>query len=163
MKTKEYFTVDKTMWGLGAWTDEPDKIQYPDPDTGLPCLIVRNALGSLCGYVGVPEGHPCFGKNYDTEGTFGIEVHGGLTYAGPCDPSGDEAARICHTPAKGEPDHVWWLGYDCGHAWDISPSMESHGFMSADDCTYKDVPFVKKNNALLAQQLKAMVTGKLLA
>ena len=82
MKTMQYTTVDKSTWGEGPWSDEPDKMQFVDRDTGLPCLIVRNRVGSLCGYVGVPEGHPLFQHGYDENG--GIEVHGGLTFAGFC-------------------------------------------------------------------------------
>ena len=33
--------------------------------TGLPCLVKRSPhIGNLCGYVGVSEGHPWFGKHY---------------------------------------------------------------------------------------------------
>lgn len=49
MQTISYTTKDKSTWGDGPWQHEPDKMQYEDPDTGLPCLIVRNAVGALCG------------------------------------------------------------------------------------------------------------------
>lgn len=48
----------------GPWTDEPDKAQWIDEATGLDCLIVRNGMGTLCGYVGVDEDHPFFGVGY---------------------------------------------------------------------------------------------------
>ena len=50
---RQYSTMDKTGWGPGEWTDEPDKLQWVDEATGFDCLIVRNSLGALCGYVGV--------------------------------------------------------------------------------------------------------------
>lgn len=54
------------QWGDGPWIGEPSKIQGIDPDTGYPVLAVRNSWnGSLCGYVGVAEGHPAFEKHYD--------------------------------------------------------------------------------------------------
>ena len=65
MEHKTWITMDKSGWGPGPWWDEPDKEQWADPKTGLPCLIKRNHFGSLCGYVGVREGHPWHGKNYD--------------------------------------------------------------------------------------------------
>lgn len=70
MKTIEYTTIDKSTWGPGPWQEEPDKIQYVDEATGLPCLIVRNGptIGALCGYVGVLPGHPLHGKR-DTQYT----------------------------------------------------------------------------------------------
>lgn len=98
MKRIEYRTTDKSMWGDGPWQNEPDKIQWQNKDTGYPCLIVRNSdsIGALCGYVGVPKGHPLYGVDYsqcpvncgDTwcehrpESRF--DVHGGLTFAGSC-------------------------------------------------------------------------------
>jgi len=89
MKTIVYENVvDKSEWPRGVWDHEPDKVQWQDEDTGLPCLIVRNPVGALCGYVGVPEGRPCHGKEYDT---VDVECHGGLTFAGPCQ---------IHPPAK---------------------------------------------------------------
>jgi len=65
MKTKNWKTENKTTWGPGPWQDESDKYQWQDEETEFPCLIVRNPdSGNLCGYVGVSEGHPMFGKNY---------------------------------------------------------------------------------------------------
>lgn len=81
METIEYRTIDKSGWGNGAWVAEPDKKQWKDPTTGLPCLIVRNPVGALCGYVGVPNGHPAYGKDYDD---VEVDVHGGLTFAHRC-------------------------------------------------------------------------------
>lgn len=70
MQTKEYRTIDKSKFKsqLGAWMQEPDKVQFEDPETGLPCLIVRNQMGALCGYVGVGPGHPLHHKT-DAEHT----------------------------------------------------------------------------------------------
>lgn len=99
MDALEYFNVDdKAAWGVGPWVSEPDKAQWVDPATGLDCLIVRNGGGALCGYVGVPESHPWFGKGYSActrspaceESWCGhspesaITVHGGLTFADAC-------------------------------------------------------------------------------
>lgn len=41
MQTKQWTTIDKSAWPRGAWDDEPDKVQWQDPATGLPCLIDR--------------------------------------------------------------------------------------------------------------------------
>ena len=49
MQRIEYRTIDKSQWGEGPWQDEPDKIQWQDEETGLPCLIVRGHMGFLCG------------------------------------------------------------------------------------------------------------------
>ena len=80
MQTIEYKTIDKSDWPRGCWDDEPDKRQWRDHATGYPCLIVRagRLLGHLCGYAGVPSGHPCHGKGC---GEVVVDVHGGLTVA----------------------------------------------------------------------------------
>lgn len=148
------------MYPPGPWDSEPDKVQWPDPDTGLPCLAVRHErMGFWCGYVGLAEGHPYFGKGYDD---VPVEVHGGLTFADACHPGKSEAYGICHVPAAGEPDHVWWLGFDCGHAYDASPSdyqravENKHQWpwaVSADE-EYRTLAYVREQCAQLARQLK---------
>jgi hypothetical protein len=163
METIEYHTIDKSTWGDGPWQNEPDKVQYPDPETGMPCLIVRAGdLGHLCGYVGVTQGHPFFKKDgYD----FDLDVHGGITFTNMCRPGKDESHGICHIPGPGEPDHVWWLGFDCGHCFDISPGlnarMRGYGVpdMGGDlDSKYRSIAYVKSQTASLAKQLKAVET-----
>jgi hypothetical protein len=119
MQTIEYRTVDKSAWGPGEWADEPDKVQWQDEATGLPCLAVRNHHGVWCGYVGVAPGHPWHGMGY-SDVDDDISVHGGLTFANACSP-GKEEHGICHKPDPGEPEHVWWFGFDCGHCDDLIP------------------------------------------
>jgi hypothetical protein len=54
---REWMFLDKSKWPYAS--KEPDKVQWRDQVTGLTCLIVRvNPGGALCGYVGVPPGHP---------------------------------------------------------------------------------------------------------
>ena len=156
MKTIEYRTIDKSTWGDGPWLTEPDKVQYPDEATGLPCLIVRNRLGSLCGYVGVDEGHPLF-QSHDTDH---LDVHGRVTFHGMCI-DGPEGEMICHIPDDGEPDHVWWIGFDCGHFMDVSPAMllrerelfPGVPFPEFPEQRYKTLEYVKDEIAQLAQQI----------
>mgnify|MGYP001568655352 CR=1 FL=1 len=160
MSELTYTTKDKSAWGPGPWQEEPDKIQWTDAGTGLPCLIVRSRhLGNLCGYVGVAEGHPAFGRDYDELGYY-PEVHGGLTYAAFCQ-EGDDAETICHVPEPGQPDRVWWLGFDCAHGGDLSPGMEArereYGLPSFREpyARYCDVGYVKAECRSLARQLAA--------
>ena len=117
---------DKAAWGQGAWVDEPDKAQWTDQATGLPCLAKRNRSGAWCGYVGIPAGHPLHGLDHDDDRLEGVEVHGGLTYADGCQEDDRPIEeRICHIPGPGEPDNVWWFGFDCGHSMDLSPALEA--------------------------------------
>lgn len=121
MQTLEYKFVDKGKWGSGPWDDEPDKRQWQDPATGFPCLIVRaEGTGALCGYVGVPKGHRWHRKDYSD---VDASVHGGVTYTAACDR--DEVRGICHKVEPGEPDDMWWVGFDCAHYMDVSPAMDA--------------------------------------
>lgn len=174
---------DKSKWARGEWDSEPDKVQFEDRETGLPCLIVRTLhSGHLCGYVGVAEGHPLFGKSYseriacDRDNlTLGkkspmvvlteafadddssarvdsvLDVHGGITFTAFCDEAHGEGRGICHIPAPGEPDRVWWFGFDCAHYNDLSPSRDCFG-----GGEYRNVAYVASECASLAKQLKAM-------
>lgn len=222
METKEYRTIDKDGWGPGPWQDEPDKRQWQDEATGLPCLIVRGPSGALCGYVGISKEHPAFGLSYDgtpeeehrayMEGTrekmrgaltdigearheaitaalkdfpelpakapgigdavADLSPHGGLTFASLCSPSSEEAHGICHVPGPGEADHVWWFGFDCAHAYDLSPGYEARtrdmmanirsslprpaGMEDAYKEVYRDIAYVAEECRQLAAQLKAL-------
>lgn len=148
MKTIEYSNVDKSKWGGGPWQTEPDKKQWLDRETGLPCLIVRNRLGALCGYVGVPKSHPWFGLGYDE--LEGVDVHGGLTFAGPCSKGGKECESVCHSVEPGEDDEVWWLGFDAAHGGDICPGLPFPAFGWA---AYRDFDYVTAEVQKLAGQI----------
>ncbi len=165
MEAKEYTVINKSAWGAGPWVDEPDKAQWADDATGLPCLIVRSlhTTGALCGYVGVPEGHRYYGAKYDD---VDVDVHGGLTYAAACRVAGDEAQSVCHVPAPGETDRVWWLGFDCAHAFDLSPNLrdtlrrlmphEKERYTALFREEYRDWAYVRAEVTRLAAQLKAV-------
>lgn len=153
------------------WEGEPDKVQWIDPTTGYDCLIVRNHLGALCGYVGVPPTHPWHGLEHGTcplgdacdqkddddywycehrPGSV-ITVHGGLTFSDFCEP-GEPVDGICHRAMDGRPDNVFWFGFDCGHAWDLIPGMDT--FLEA--AAYRDLEFVADEIAAEAIQLSVL-------
>jgi hypothetical protein len=145
-----WYTVDKSEWEQGPWMDEPDKAQWIDKDTGLDCLIVRGPMGALCGYVGVPETHRYFGKEYATAL---LNCHGGPTFSDRCNPDEDPATGICHTGPVANPT-VWWFGFDCAHAMDLMPGLPDqilNNFFA--DRVYRDFAFVKKEVQSLANQL----------
>jgi hypothetical protein len=173
----EYRTVDKSEWGDGPWQAEPDKVQWIDEATGLDCLIVRGPAGAWCGYVGLPPGHPWHGVDYG-QCTLGeqcpnagdeypscyehepqglTEVHGGLTFAAYCQ-EGAEEHGVCHIPAEGRPDRVWWLGFDCAHSGDLCPKYDKYfkdrgiGHEPGYE-TYRDRDYVRREVTALAAQL----------
>lgn len=132
------------------WKNEPDRLEWTDSETGLSCLIVRGPVGALCGYVAVPPSHSLHGTDYNTTQADWIEVHGGLTYSGACH------GPICHTPAAGEPDNVWWFGFDCAHSGDYIPGYERHfeALPFLRDGIYRDLAYVQAECRRLALQLK---------
>jgi len=147
MKNREWTYTDKSTWPRGEWDSEPDKAQWTDEATGLPCLVVRGPSGALCGYVGVAEGHPWFGKDYDD---VDAECHGGLTFSNFCQPHEDNPERgICHIVDDEEDGHVWWVGFDCAHSGDLAPR---HDFSFGNYDTYRNLAYVKRECARLAQQ-----------
>jgi hypothetical protein len=141
----------------GPWTGEPDKAQWVDEATGLDCLAVRNRIGAWCGYVGVPPGHPLHGADYEDPD---VDVHGGLTYASPCQE--DRLEGICHVPEPGRPADVWWFGFDCAHLGDMSPYDAKDRFADPGariwkyrtDDVYRDLGYVRLECGSLAAQLK---------
>lgn len=209
MLTISYHDVeDKSDWGDGAWQREPDKMQWPDERTGMPCMMVRGPSGSWCGYVGVLPGHPAYGQPYQD---IDVSVHGGLTFSDVCAdtsraawrraramkqkmvleaarfPKGDaarwltrwrgcwrsyaewraraHAITICHVAEPGEPDCVWWLGFDMAHLGDLMPGVKALldsmpwragkglAYPGGPEEVYRDVAYVKAQCAGLAKQL----------
>lgn len=178
MQTLEWSNTDKTEWPDGPWMAEPDKIQWQDETTGLPCLIVRGGGGALCGYVGVGQTHPWYGMDYnertaeceascDVDYCYThkpeslIEVHGGLTFSGGCQKHGQAVAEgVCHVPAEGEPDNVWWFGFDTAHSGDIRPEsliwerkVGLAPILSPYSTSYKTIEYVRSEVTALAAQL----------
>ena len=107
MTPQQWTFLDKSTWPKCEWQEEPDKMQWTDAATGLLCLLVRNNLGALCGYVGVSEGHPLFQMDDSAFYWRGIDldVHGGVNYTSLCQesrPGGRSAEHaICHIPRAG--------------------------------------------------------------
>lgn len=153
--------VDKIEWGEGPWQQEPDRVDFEH--AGLPCLLLRNPdQGHWCGYAAVPPGHPLHGVAFEEVPEEVHNVPGGLTYADQC------KGHICHVPKPGEPDNVWWFGFDCGHGWDYMPGLyaelaQLRGVanyrLGRMDLHYWTVAEVQEQVKQLAEVLAAMQTG----
>lgn len=160
-------TEEREEWrvksGVGPWDAEPDRVEFRTR-AGLPAILRRSPWGAWCGYVAVAPHHTLHGKDYDQLGENDPTVHGGLTYCGPCQTEeevegtsvekGKGNGLICHVPAPGEPDDVWWFGFDCAHGGDFVPGL---GRFYEDD-EYRDLAYVKKETEKLARQLKRATT-----
>jgi len=160
MKSEEW--IDKRAWGEGPWQGEPDRVEWREGNKV--CLVKRHpAHGHFCGYVGLQRGHKLYGKGYDEAHDFmEIDVHGGLTYAGPCEEAAGREPRelICHVPEPGESHNRWWLGFDCAHFMDLSPKLikdlkEWGSFIEGAHAkdVYRDIDYVMDEVKRLADQL----------
>jgi hypothetical protein len=106
---------------------------------GLKATVIATDMGHRCGYVSVPKDHPWHGKTYDE---VGLDVHGGLTYAGMR-------------------DDLWWFGYDCAHLGDArDPELMSDEYKSIrimlvnfDGDTVKTLDFCVNECEAMAAQL----------
>lgn len=143
-------SVKLELFGEGPWMDEPDfeKFKY----NGLNCMLIRSDIGCWCGYVQLPENHPWIRIDYHEIND--IDVHGGLSFKGP------------RTDYQEEGE---WIGFDCAHSMDLSPSNEKvikeiikhlyRKFPGIDQSllnpTYKDINFVREETKRLADQVKS--------
>jgi hypothetical protein len=149
----------KLFFSIRPWEDEPDHAEWVDKPNGLPtsngtgfkCRILRNdTTGTLCGYVGVPNGHRFWGMHYDEDEpdlmAISREVHGGLTFAGG---------------EKG----WWFFGFDTAHADDFAPAIvkslikskyefEARGLSFHDCMNYRTWEYVENEVNWLAWKLQ---------
>lgn len=157
MAALESHIANKSDWNDGPWKTEPDRRQWLDEDTHYPCLILRNSVGALCGYIGVPPTHPAYGKRHDIVDE-DVRIHGGLTFGG--DSRSDPVSRW-YEVEPGESDDFYWLGFHCAHMGDRCPKLEIHVVAPRATApvpsTYRDIKYVAEQCRLLAAQLRAMI------
>jgi hypothetical protein len=97
--------MDRKALREGPWTGEPDFIAWSWGS--IACVAKRHSLGAWCGFVGLPSGHPWWGKEWIEPPP---DVHGGLSFSGTWDGFGPLDSL-----------GLWWLGFDCLHVHDYVP------------------------------------------
>ena len=130
----------RERWAKGPWDDEPDCVDFEHK--GYRCRVVRNMmLGTLCGYVALPDDFPM-----DDIDEMGIRVHGGVTF--------------CNKHDDDDDDEATWVGFDCGHALDVSPVIVgmSKEALAIEGATYKNVEFCKVECRGIVEQLRVVRT-----
>jgi hypothetical protein len=179
METKQYWTLDTSDLPQGEWMHEPDKKQWEDPETGLPCLALRGRIVAWCGYVGIDDTHPFYGLHY--EDIPSLDAHGGVTYSGPGwghgkaeeinDPDfrdralyfGIDSLSLNVDTGSDERKPLWFFGFDCAHAGDYYPlplsltnRYRNTGLFKREDWeVYKNLAFVERSVKELALDLEA--------
>lgn len=145
-------------WAAGPWDPEPDRIEWTT-DAGFTGIILRQsarhehyAPGHLCGYVGVEPGHPWHGLDCSTAPAEAHEAcHWGITFGRECE------GEVCHVPAPGQPEHLWWLGFDAAHCDDMSPRDATlYAPRLTDHTTYRTVEYMRREVERLAAAAKAV-------
>lgn len=105
---------------------------------GYECRIIRPyPISHLCGYVKVEKGHPCFGMHRDKVPISDEDIHWGITFSSNMGIAG-----------------TWWIGFDCCHLGDLSPSDVLTYNRKNDHEVYRTVNFVKKECKKLVRKLK---------
>lgn len=116
----------------GIWCEEPDYVQWFMPEENIVCVLWRHpTYGHWCGYLGLPTS-----LNDEVED---LPFHGGLTYR--------RATLTAYQPQEGEPEIEEWVGFDCGHAFDLEPFQDYSDAIS----TYRDIGYVVQNLLEVAQ------------
>ena len=124
---------------------------------GYRCVTTFTDMGYRCGYVGIPEGHPLYGKNEDSQ--VKITVRDMIKKENEDNKRNSLATLMITledpdnfitlglyfnvhggiTYCKGGHDSkhpvesdLWWLGFDCGHCYD-KPDFELLEKLWGDD------------------------------
>lgn len=139
-------TINKEAWPEGPWKTEPDFDIFTTA-SGMQGMIWRMShSGCLNGYVLIPEIHPAFEQDYDSDALQGTSAHGGLTFAGEFKDRGIQG---------------YWIGFDTDHYMDFAPGRSSGWAFTDSDTRYRDWEFVKSEVEALAAQLQALIIPKL--
>lgn len=159
---------DKTEF---PWETEPNEVE--GEAYGLPYCMRRNSFGAWCGYVGVPDTHPLYGKS----GHEKLKVSDSILHREIDDLRISPIALFCADAEEAEnniiplelcfdvhggitwtedhaggPSHEgegrWWFGFDCSHSKDLAPLLSK-----MPGCEYRNASYVEHECQELARQL----------
>lgn len=133
------------------WKAEPNRVEWVEPTTGLPCLLLRAESGTWCGYVGVTSRCPWWRVDYLDFASEPL-VHGGVTFTGRLRQPITEPAVLHELLELGLiPDELWWVGFDCNHLKDLMPNGTFQKQWEAGK-VYRDLSYVTAEVVNLALQ-----------
>jgi hypothetical protein len=126
----------------GQWQNESSFVSFTDDETGLTCIVLRDTrplMGCLCGYVVIPDD---LRETVASLSVNELEVHGGVTF-------NDYITKV----ELGD-NPLYAIGFDCAHAGDLIPGMDS------SEGVYRNIGYVKAECRKLAKQVKAFIEVK---
>lgn len=94
---------------------------------GYECMVVMTPMWHRCGYVKLPSGHKYEDVLYDD---ITIDCHGGLTWS------------ASYVPDQ-ERSNNWWIGFDCGHAFDAKDYDTALAYFANDFDTVEQLNYVR--------------------
>jgi len=116
------------------WLEEPNKVEFEH--AGIKCLILRDRIMWLGGYVALEPGHPHFGKHFRDIEVKG--VHRGLNFSG----RGDGQRRK---------EGLWWIGFYCDRPGDYVPGRLDN--LKGGEI-YRNIEYVRGEVKKLAEQMR---------
>jgi hypothetical protein len=123
---------------MSEWEKEPDRKNFEY--RGYSCIIKRNPLFFLCGYVAIPD----FNENEDEYLLENVFPHGGITFSEyPC---GNYLPLYNSIGQK-----LYWVGFDCAHASDMVPGWM--GIQNMDRMIYRNMAYVEKEIKNMVDQI----------
>jgi len=128
------YTFDRALF-----PDEGDRLDFWA--AGFRGALRRSHLGFWCGYVGIPRLHPYYGMKIGELNKNNLTIHGGISYASHILDGGFFERTF---------KWRWWIGFDCGHSWDVIPAMPG---MSMPDAVYRTEKYAFHQVCSLAAQL----------
>lgn len=168
-----YRNSERHPRGAGPWHDEPDKLAWVDAETSLSCIILRQANGTLGGYVAVAPSHPLWGFDHDAiPASLDITAHRGLDYSESCREYERESIAICHVSERRRSrrshpggrqqntvDDTWWFGFGCDKPGDLVPDGYKPPLHREEGEVYRSIDYVYEETRSLARSLKAIENG----
>lgn len=159
---QHYGHINRKGWTGGPWSEEPDKVEFQNPG---PCIVIREANGTLSGYAAVGRDNPLHGKHLNQTGVFpcfgcmpdkhfgctpkgAILVYGGLKFAGSTQPS-VMLGRGINAVSFDDRD-LWWFGFETGINDDFIPSC---GLTCSKLMVYRDMNWMIQKTSNLSADL----------
>lgn len=123
--------ANKSKFPNGIWNKEPDFCEWEM--NNLLCLAIRNmSFGFWTGYVGLPDTHILYNKNYNDliNCDMKLDVYGGISLVGKLPKQFDKY------------NDRWWIGFETSQDIDLIPILTYDNFDKK--ISYKNFKFILK-------------------